>query len=302
MRAWSTWAGAAIFLLSPMLGNACESGDRRRCKEEFSTLVSYRTDAMQSAFGALFGSLPDEIQIKFVTTKDPEYKMYDGEVYYDQERRTLIFPRRVLGAKTPNPLRWAVYYWPFYENEQYQQTFPIIEVIDTVLWSAYLQEAAKVRGLPWPHKGCQSVDVSKRLPCEMLVHGISEHLKAIRIPLFNSNRVDRIWPEDFAAFRQRAWRHGDQEYLDVQKYGGILLIKPLLSEFGVPRALEYIAQTPFQIEDNNLRLSALHYQERARQALVASVAHTVPAPAGGRRYASWQSSAGYTPPEQTPQH
>jgi hypothetical protein len=35
----------------------------------------------------------------------------------------------------------------------------------------------------------------------------------------------------------------------------------------VPRALAYIAQTPFQIEDNNLRLSAQRYQERARKQL-----------------------------------
>jgi hypothetical protein len=53
----------------------------------------------------------------------------------------------------------------------------------------------------------------------------------------------------------------------VQRYGGILLIGPLIDQFGVPRALAYIAQTPFLIEDNNLRLSAQRYQEKARQTL-----------------------------------
>ena len=37
--------------------------------------------------------------------------LFGGREGYDLKRRTLIFPRRVLGAKTPNPLRWAAYYW-----------------------------------------------------------------------------------------------------------------------------------------------------------------------------------------------
>jgi len=63
------------------------------------------------------------------------------------------------------------------------------------------------------------------------------------------------------------WRT-DQEYQDVQRYGGIMLIKPLIDEFGVPRTLAYIAQTPFRVDENdNLRQAALHYQERARESL-----------------------------------
>jgi hypothetical protein len=101
----------------------------------------------------------------------------------------------------------------------------------------------------------------------MLVKGIAENVKALRGPLFNVNRVDQIWPEDFAVFRKRVWRT-DQEYQDVQRYGGIMLIKPLIEEFGVPRTLAYVAQTPFRVEDdNNLREAALHYQERARESL-----------------------------------
>ena len=53
----------------------------------------------------------------------------------------------------------------------------------------------------------------------------------------------------------------------MQRYGGIMLIKPLIEEFGVPRTLAYIAQTPFRVEDNNLREAAVHYQERARESL-----------------------------------
>src|SRR5262249_52888437 len=157
----------------------------------------------------------------------------------------LIFPRVLLGSKTPNPLRWATYYWPYYQNEQYRQTYPVIEAVDNVLWSAYLQEAAKAHGLQWPHKDCESIDVTKRLPCEMVVKGIAEYVKARNMPIFNSNRIDMIWPEDFSGFRKRVWRKEDPEYLDVQRYGGILLIRPLITEFGVPRALAYIAQTPF---------------------------------------------------------
>jgi hypothetical protein len=263
MRRWIALAA----LLFPLLGLACEGTDRRECKKQFRELVSYRAQAIDTAFGDLFGAVPAEIQIKFVTAKDPEYLLFGGREGYDLKRRTMIFPRRVLGAKTPNPLRWAAYYWPFYQNEQYRLQFPVVEVIDNVLWNAFLQEAASARGGQWPHKECSAVDVGRRLPCEMLVKGIAENVKALRGPLFNVNRVDQIWPDDFAVFRKRVWRT-DQEYQDVQRYGGIMLVKPLIEEFGVPRTLAYVAQTPFRVdEQNNLREAALHYQERAREVL-----------------------------------
>jgi hypothetical protein len=255
-----------VGVLFPLLGLACEGTDRRECKKQFRELVSYRAQAIDTAFGDLFGALPAEIHIKFVTAKDPEYLLFGGREGYDLKRRTLIFPRRVLGAKTPNPLRWAAYYWPFYQNEQYRLQFPVVEVIDNVLWNAFLQEAATARGGQWPHKECGAVDVGRRLPCEMLIKGISENVKALRGPLFNANRVDQIWPDDFSEFRKRVWRT-DQEYQDVQRYGGIMLIKPLIDEFGVPRTLAYVAQTPFRVDENNLREAALHYQERARESL-----------------------------------
>jgi hypothetical protein len=234
--------------------------------EQFRTLVSYRMEAIEGAFGDFFGVLPSELKIKFVGARDREYGRLPREAY-DPNRRALLFPRRVLGAKTPNPLRWASYYWPYYQNERHQTDFPIIEQIDDLLWNAYLQEAAKARGLSWPHKECTSADVGKRLPCEMLIKGIVEHLKTVRGPMFNENRIDRIWPEDFNEFEKRVWRRSDQEYLDVQRYGGILLAEPLVNQFGVLRTMAYMAQNPFHLEENNLRISAQRYQQRAREAL-----------------------------------
>ncbi|HEY0684119.1 MAG TPA: hypothetical protein VGD45_17435 [Steroidobacter sp.] len=254
---------ACLVLLFPTLGLTCESVNREQCKQRFTALVTYRTQAITTAFGDLLDTLPTALEVRFVGTKE----LVDGKEIYDQEQHTLVFPRRLLSSKVPNPIRAAAYYWPFYENEQYRNAFPVVETIDQLIWTAYLQEAAKARGLSWPHKDCKSSDLAQRLPCEMLVEGINEHLKEVRTPIFNANRLDLIWPEDFARFRRGLWNKGDQTYLDVQRYGGILLIGPLIDQFGVPRALAYFAQTPFQIEDNNVRLSAQRYQERARQEL-----------------------------------
>ena len=262
---------ACALALLPLLVLACESGDRRRCQEEFRTLISYRTEAIEGAFGDVFSVLPAQVRIRFVKTQDPDYAAFGGRMAYDIEHATLILPRRVLSAKTPNPMRAAVYYWPFYQYERYREEYPIIGAIDTMLWAAYLQEAARSAGQPWPHKDCASVNVTKRLPCEMLLNGALEHVTSLRSPLFNSNRIDLIWPDDFSSLRKRVWRT-DQEYRDISHYGGILLVQPLVNEFGVPRAFAYIAQTPFQVENNNLRQSAQHYQDLAREVLTLRVA------------------------------
>lgn len=253
--------------LFPQFGWACESADRQTCIEQFRALVSYRMEAIEAAFGDFFTVMPAQIKVRFVGARDQENDVLRGREAYDPEQHALLFPKRVLGAKTPNPLRWAGYYWPYYQQERHQAEFPIIASIDTLLWNAYLQEAAQARGLAWPHQECVSTQVAQRLPCEMLIKGIAEHVKASRAPMFNENRIDRIWPEDFAAFERRAWRRTDSEYLAVQRYGGILLAEPLVSEFGVLRAIVYMAQTPFRIEENNLRASALRYQRRARAEL-----------------------------------
>jgi hypothetical protein len=256
---------ACISLLFPLLSLACDSVNREQCKQRFTALVNYRTEAITNAFGDLLGTLPPTLQVRFASSK--ELAATGGKERYDQEHRTLVFPRRVLSAKLPNPLRAAAYYWPFYENEQYRNAFPVVETIDELIWNAFLQEAAKERGLSWPHENCKSSDLSERLPCEMLVNGINQHLKEVRTPIFNANRIDMIWPEDFTRFRRSLWDKGDRLYQDVQRYGGLLLVGPLIDQFGVPRALEYVAQTPFRIENNNMRLSAQRYQERAREAL-----------------------------------
>jgi hypothetical protein len=287
---WQRWIALAGTLV-PLIGMACESGDRARCKQQLGTLVSYRTEAIEGAFGDVSGAMPAALEIKFVSAKDPEYALYSGRVAYDHERGALIIPRRFLAAKTPNPLRAAVYYWPFYQNREYRETFPVIEALDNALWGAYLQEAAHARGLTWPHRECSSIEVGERLPCEMLVEGIAEHLTELHSPIFNSNRLDRIWPEDFADFRKRVWRT-DQEYLEVQRYGGILLVRPLVDEFGVPRTLVYIAQTPFHVEDDNLRASAMRYQEEARNALRAKPAvYSEPIFTSGMQHQDWPAMA-----------
>lgn len=255
--------------LLPVVVSACESADRRACMNQFRQLVAYRMEAIEGAFGDFLGVLPEEIKIRFVGTKDHEYGRLEREAY-DPQKRMLIFPRRSLGARTPNPLRWASYYWPYYQDERHKEEFPIVGQIDNLLWNAFLQEAARARSGSWPHKECVSSDVGKRLPCEMVIKAVAEHVKTLRSPLFNVNRLDRIWPEDFREFEKRVWRRSDQEYLDVQRYGGILLAEPLVSEFGVLPTIAYLAQTPFHLEDNNLRLSALRYQERAREALAAT--------------------------------
>ena len=46
-----------------------------------------------------------------------------------------------------------------------------------------------------------------------------------------------------------------------------MLLRPLFSEFGVGNALAYVAQTPFVLENDNMRASAQRYQERARETL-----------------------------------
>ena len=257
--AWGAWF--------PLVGLACEGADVRHCQEQFVALVSSRAEAIEAAFGDLSGAMPPQIRVRFVKSADPDYARFDGNIAYDKQRQLLIFPRRVLSAKLPNPLRFAFYYWPFYQEVRYRQAFPVIEAVDDVLWSAYLQEAAKAQGLSWPDQNCKSLDVGKRLPCEMTVKGIEEHIKSRSSRIFNSNRVDRIWPENFADFRRHVWHLDDPQYLDVQLYGGILLVRPLINEFGAARAFAYVAQNPFQMEKDDLHASALHYQERAREVL-----------------------------------
>jgi hypothetical protein len=253
-----------LALFASTVAIACEHTNRLRCRTVVGELVSYRAEAIERAFGDLLGVMPDTISVKFVGPGDDEYQRFARRVAYDSESSTLVIPRQFLNARMPSPIHMSAYYWPFYENSLYREMFPLIHAVDNALWGAFLQEAARQRGLTWPHANCQSGDISEHLACEMLLGGVSEQLTTVRRPLFNTNRMDRYWPQDFAAFRAKVWRREDAQYQEVQRYGGLMLVKPLVDEFGVPLALYYIAQTPFGIEDDDLRASALRYQERAR--------------------------------------
>ena len=90
--------------MSPLVSLACENVDRRTCKKQLGALVSYRAEAIETAFGDLSDNLPDGLQVKFVHTSDPEYAMFSGRVAYDQ-KNVHCDPYRFFGAKMPNPLR-----------------------------------------------------------------------------------------------------------------------------------------------------------------------------------------------------
>jgi hypothetical protein len=265
--AWlRSWFACTLAVL-PAFGLACDLSERKACEKRIVALVAYRSEAIENAFGDLSAALPDQVRVKFVRSKDSEHPLPSGAVAYDPAERVLFMSRSFLDAKLPNPLRWVASYWPFYEQQQARETFPVVEAIDDALWNAFLQAAATARGIAGGAVDCRSPYVEKRLPCEMVTSAIAHVVKTRRLPLFNENRIDRLWPEDFAGFAERNWRRGESEYRDVERYGGLLLVRPLIGEFGVPRVLTYLAQTPFQIEENNVRLSAQRYQERARDAL-----------------------------------
>lgn len=258
---------ACALLLLPAVALACEMSERKACEKRIVALVAYRSEAIGHAFGDLSAALPDQVRVRFVTSRDPEHPLPSRTIAYDPAARVLFMSRSLLDAKLPNPLRAAANYWPFYEQQQAREAFPVVEAIDEALWNAYFQAAATARGVVWNAADCRSPYLEKRLPCEMVTSAIAHIVKTRRLPMFNENRVDRVWPEDFAAFVERNWRRGESEYREVQRYGGLLLVRPLIGEFGVPRVLAYLAQTPFRIEDNNLRVSAQRYQDRARDAL-----------------------------------
>jgi hypothetical protein len=253
-------------LLCPLFAFACDYTDRNGCKDDIRQLVTYRSQAIEYAFGDVFGALPRQIEIKFVRSNDSEFAKFAGRVAYDASQRVIVIPTVFLTSQMPMPMKWASSYWPYYGNLRYQQLFPLIAAIDNALWGAVLQETAHAKNLTWPHQECKSVDAAKRLPCEMLISGVASLLTDRRDTIFNTNVVDRIWPERFSDFEQQSWR-SERDYSDVRRYGGIMLLRPLFSEFGVHNALTYIAQTPFLVENDNMRASALLYQQRAREVL-----------------------------------
>lgn len=255
------WCGC----LYPLLSVACGVEDRITCNERWRELVAYRAAAIEYAFGDPF-ALPDQIDIEFFSSHDPRYAALKGRVAYDSKRHVLLVSRVLRSTEFPRPLRAAQAYWPFYTNGSYQDTLKVIGAIDNALWTAYLQEAAASHGLSWPHAECTSIDVGKRLPCEMVMAGIVEHLTTVRLPIFNENQLDTIWPEDFAGFSSKVWVT-DPRYEQVKRYGGIMLMRPLIAQFGVMPVMAYAATTPFDVREQSLRVAALRYQAQAREAL-----------------------------------
>lgn len=237
-------------------------------ERRFLEVVTMRETAISYALGPILEDACTKITIEFVLSTDDAYPQL-GPASYDPDRHTLTFRRHLLGWIGNGTRSWAKAYWPYYKNDDIRALLPAIEVIDDALWMTHLQEAAHRKGLSWPHQECSSLDIQKRLGCEMLVSGVVASRRPAQ-PMFNTNRVDMFWPESLRELRTRGWQQGDGDYRNVQQLGGSMLVRPLIAEFGVPRVLQYIAQTPFYIEDDNVRVSAAHYQERARLALTAN--------------------------------
>lgn len=265
----------AIATASPAQRTAPSASDKlemstpaSKSERRFFELVVMRATAIDLALGPILNGTGEKIIVDFARRDDDTYPR-DGPMAYDPERHTLIFRRSLVSSVTRGVKSWAKAYWPYYKNAEIRALLPIIELIDDALWMTHLQEAAYRKGLSWPNQDCGSLEIEKRLGCEMLVYGVEASRRQAQ-PFFNSNRIDLIWPENLQEQGARNWRPGDVAYRDVQQLGGSMLLRPLIAEFGVPRVLQYIAQTPFSIKDGNVRASAQRYQEQARLALTAN--------------------------------
>ena len=64
---WSRCRTAAVglLLLHPLASAACDWPDRFKCMNDVGQLVSYRSEAIEYAFGNVFGALPGKIEIRF---------------------------------------------------------------------------------------------------------------------------------------------------------------------------------------------------------------------------------------------
>jgi hypothetical protein len=275
IRARSLKCGIALSLLACSVATAADFPQMPHCtattaapvrQERFARLVCIRTSAIETAFGQLFDGRDIAIRIELTTSDEPAYPRV-AMSSYDPAEHTLYFRRGVIATLADGGYKWALAYWPYYRSEVARAEYPEIAIVDEALWNAHLQQAAHELGLSWPHADCSAIDIARRLGCEMVSTAIGELAHAPGMPLFNANRLDRLWPENLKEFERRAWTHGGREYREVRRLGGLLLVEPLIREFGVPRVFAYVARTPFRIENDNVRVSALRYQERARSAL-----------------------------------
>jgi hypothetical protein len=233
-------------------------------QRQFLDLVEARARAIESAFP---GFVPD-VDFKLALRRQTACSAQATQLAcYDAEQNTLTFDRTALEFLDKRLAASAKDYWVFYEHMELRVAFPLIAIIDGALWNAFMNEIAQAHHVSWPHEGCGSAQLAQRLACEMLVSGVDNELRVRHSRMYNANRLDRLWPDNLVALERSAWRSADRQYDEVRDLGGIQLLKPLIEEFGAARVIAYVAQTPFSIEDNNVRASALRYQERARDAL-----------------------------------
>jgi hypothetical protein len=256
----------SLTLLLPAVGWTCDTlSSDRECNRRLSALVAHRLEAIRTAFGDLEPIMPVRIDVKVLqpgAATDPNSK----DFLYDSEKDALYFARRISKQTIPTAMGPVREYWAIYQNEELRKEYGMVESVDNALWNVYLKEAASRNGQQWPHSACEAREFAERLPCEMLQVGAAEYINRERQRLFNTNLLGAIWPEDYERFCEKVWHRDDEPSKAVRLYGGQLLLQPLVRKFGIARALAYAAQTPFTVEGNNMRTSALRYQEQALNA------------------------------------
>jgi hypothetical protein len=236
---------------------APEASSRER---DFADLIAVRAQAVDTALGPLLDGACTGIRIEFARPSQETYPR-TARAHYDPQQHVLTFRRGLVDYVDYDLTPWAKSYWPYYQDETWRTVMPVIGAIDEALWTAHLQEAAHQRGLTWPHSECAALDFPNRLGCQMLMAGASASLRPPQPQIFNMNRIDLLWPEQIEDARD------DDAYRDVRRLGGLLLLRPLVARFGVSRVFRYIAQHPFHIENDNVRASALRYQDQAHRTL-----------------------------------
>src|SRR4051812_37913975 len=97
---------SAVFLALSVRAFACDApGSRCRDAEDaLATLVNYRSQAIETTFGAYATPMPDEVRIQFVSSSDERFRSGLTPVALDIQQSTMAFTRRATSAKLPSPL------------------------------------------------------------------------------------------------------------------------------------------------------------------------------------------------------
>src|SRR3954447_19586387 len=93
------FAAAFLALSAPVF--ACDSS-ASRCRDaekDLATLVNYRSQAIETTFGAYATPMPDEVRIQFVSSKDERFHSGLTPVALDIGQGTMAFMRGALSAK-----------------------------------------------------------------------------------------------------------------------------------------------------------------------------------------------------------